>query len=100
MLECSRGLLAAARDLDRMDLLRQAPGVAGGGGVLVGAQSERVDLLTRQLVAVGDVLRGLHHVHVCVTREQVRVRRATGAAHIVSSSSTGPRGMNGASPFM
>ena len=79
VLERARRLLAGGGDLDRLDLFGEAARVAGGGRVLVGAQREGVDLLARQLVAVGDVLRGPHHVDVRVTGEQRRVRRATGA---------------------
>ena len=88
------------RDLDRMDLLRQPPGVASRGSVLVRAQREGVDLLTRELVEVGHVLRRLHHLDVGVAGQQVGFGGPPAPAHIVSSMKIGPRGMNGASPFM
>ena len=62
-----------------MDLLRQVARVARGGGVVVGTQREGVDLLARQLVAVGHVLRGLHHLDVRVAGQQGWVGRAAGA---------------------
>ena len=77
VLERAPGLLAARRDLDRMDLQREPSRIARRGRVQVGAQREGVDLLAGQLVVVGDVLRGPHHVDVRVSGEQGRVRRAT-----------------------
>ena len=79
VLEGARLGLAGGRDLDRVDLLGKPPGVAGRGSVLMRAQREGIDLLPRQLIAIGDVLSRLHHVDVGVTGEQVRIRRAAGA---------------------
>ncbi len=69
MLEDARGLLARRRYLHGVDLLREPARVACRRRVLVGAKRERVDLLARELVAVGDVLGGADHVDVGIARE-------------------------------
>ena len=74
VLEAPAGRFLGAGDLDRMDFGGEATRVTGGGGVVVGAQREGVDLLAAQLVAVGHVLRRLDHLDVCVAGEQDRVR--------------------------
>ena len=66
VLEGARRQLARRRDLDRVDLLAEATGVTGGRRVPVRAKREGVDLLARELVAIGDVLRRLHHLDVGV----------------------------------
>src|SRR5207302_10942570 len=40
-------------------------------------RSSDLDLLARELIAVGDVLRGTNHLDVCVPREQRWIRRAS-----------------------
>ena len=50
--------LSGRGDRDGHDLFGEPARVAGGAGVLLGAQRERVDLLATELVAIGDVLRG------------------------------------------
>jgi hypothetical protein len=80
VLERARGLLAGGWDLDGMDLLRQPARVACTASVLVGAQRKRVDLLARELVAVGNVLCCLHHFHIGVARQQLGVGRAACAS--------------------
>jgi hypothetical protein len=55
------GLLAAGRHLDGQDLRSEAPVLPGGDGALVGAQRERVLLLTGDVVLLDEVLRRLPH---------------------------------------
>ena len=102
VLERARGLPARRRgSRPGGSPAARRPDVARRRGVLLRAQREGVDLLARQLVAVGDVLRRPDHLDVGVPR-----RAALGfggppaPAHIVSSMNTGPRGLNGASPFI
>ncbi len=76
VLKAATGVFLVAGDLDRMDLGREPTRVTGGGGMLVRAQREGVDLLAAQLITVGHVLRGLDHLDVRIAGQQNRVRRA------------------------
>jgi hypothetical protein len=74
----ARGL-SGRGDRDGHDLFVEPARVAGGAGVLLGAQRERVDLFATELVAIGDVLRGFDHADVGVAAQQDGVGWAAGA---------------------
>ena len=78
------GVFFVAAICTGMISLASRPEFAGGLGVLLRAQRERVDLLASQPVAVGHVLRGLDHGNVGVAGQQLWIRWAA---------STGPHGV-------
>ena len=68
----------ASRDLHRHDLVREAAALDGGDGALLAAQRERVLLLARDVVLLGEVLGREPHGEVAVDLVGLRARLALG----------------------